>query len=150
MLAYKYAVRVEELRKLRWCDIDLKNRTVTITADVAKTGKTRMVPLPKAFNREAGAAEDLAFDIGDHRREWFAACVKIGAGKWETVASGRRKYVGPLLRHTRHSAVRNMVDAGLDRKRAKEISGHVTDSMFDRYNIGKQEDVEAARKAVEG
>jgi len=43
-----------------------------------------------------------------------------------------------------------MVDAGLDQKRAKEISSHESDSMFDRYNIGKREDIEAARKAVEG
>jgi hypothetical protein len=50
-------------------------------------------------------------------------------------------YVGPSLRHCRHTAVRNMSDAGLEEKRIMDISGHVTRSMFDRYNIGKVQDV---------
>jgi hypothetical protein len=45
---------------------------------------------------------------------------------------------------------RKMIDAGMDRKRTMEITGHKTGSMFDRYNIGKQEDIEATRRQVEG
>ncbi|PYU27279.1 MAG: hypothetical protein DMG32_07775, partial [Acidobacteria bacterium] len=59
------------------------------------------------------------------------------------------RYVGPVLRHTRHTAIRNMSDAGLEERRIMDISGHVTRSMFDRYNIGKEQDVEEARKAIE-
>jgi hypothetical protein len=58
-------------------------------------------------------------------------------------------YVGPSLRHCRHTAVRNMSDAGLEEKRIMDISGHVTRSMFDRYNIGKEKDIEEARQTIE-
>ena len=54
-----------------------------------------------------------------------------------------------MLRHTRHTASRNLIDAGLDRDRARAITGHLTDSVFSRYNIGKDSDVDAARKALE-
>jgi hypothetical protein len=58
-------------------------------------------------------------------------------------------YRGPSLRHCRHTSVRNMSDAGLEERRIMDISGHVTRSMFDRYNIGKEKDIEEARRAIE-
>ena len=42
-----------------------------------------------------------------------------------------------------------MVDAGLEKQIAKMVSGHITDSTLDRYNIGKEQDVELARRAIE-
>jgi hypothetical protein len=59
------------------------------------------------------------------------------------------RYRGPLLLHTRHTALRNMMEAGMEKDRAKAISGHITDSTFSRYNIGKEGDVECARQAIE-
>ena len=47
------------------------------------------------------------------------------------------------------SVVRNMSDAGMPEARIMAISGHVTRAMFDRYNIGREEDVAAARRAIE-
>jgi hypothetical protein len=58
-------------------------------------------------------------------------------------------YVGPSLRHCRRTSVRNMSDAGLEVRRIMDISGHVTRSMFDRYNIGKEKDIEEARRTIE-
>jgi hypothetical protein len=46
------------------------------------------------------------------------------------------KYRSLLLRHARHTAIRNMVDAGIPRQRAKAITGHVRDAVFNRYDIG--------------
>ena len=42
-----------------------------------------------------------------------------------------------IFRDTRRSAAIRMDEAGLDREEAKEIAGWQTDSMWDRYRIGK-------------
>ena len=97
--------------------------------------------MPSDFQRKPGPSDELAFPVGNFRRQWYAACVAIEAGAWQDTDSGRKKYAGPLLRHCRHTFVRNADDAGLEEKRIMDITGHKTRSTFDRYNIGKKEDV---------
>ena len=66
------------------------------------------------------------------------ACKAVG------LTPGRQ---GGLTFHdTRRTAVRNLIRAGVDQTVAKKISGHRTDSTFDRYNITSEDDL---RDAVE-
>jgi integrase len=167
-LAYHSAVRVHEMKRLRWDAFDFKRHQIFLSEEVTKTGKARIVPLPTDFDLKQGKADDLPLAAIGERREstWNEACVRVGAGWFECrecaarcnvrdcPVHGRRPvrgliYHGPSLRNTRHTAVRNMVDSGVDRTRAKAISGHKTDSMFDRYNIGQDKDVADAREAME-
>jgi len=165
-LAYHFAIRVGELERLRWRDVDLKAHSVSLSADITKTGEPRIVPLPSDFDLKPGKPDELVFPLGDRREHWRTVCVKVGAGHYEcrecgSLCQGRKcpthgkltskkaRYVGITLRHTRHTAVRNMVDAGMPRSRAKDISGHATDSIFNRYDIGRERDVEQARKTME-
>jgi len=62
------------------------------------------------------------------------------------------RYGSPAKLHDfRRSAVRNMIRRGAPQKTALQISGHKTDSVFERYNIVSQADiVDAARKIEAG
>jgi hypothetical protein len=49
--------------------------------------------------------------------------------------------------NTRHSAVTNLINAGVPRHEAKTVSGHTTDEVFNRYSIGTEQQ-RAALRAV--
>jgi hypothetical protein len=50
------------------------------------------------------------------------------------VAAG---YSNVLFHDTRRTAVRNMERAGVRRTDARQISGHLTESVYQRYDIGR-------------
>lgn len=149
MLCYGTSIRVHEMLRLKWRDIDLEKRIVALPAESSKTANSRLIPLPSELKMKPGKPDEIVFPLGNFRWQWYKACVALKIGRWEDTESGRKKYVGPLLRHCRHTAIRNMSDAGMERTRIMAISGHKTDSMFRRYNIGLEKDVESARKAME-
>ncbi len=166
VLAYRTGIRVYELRRLRWRNVDLAKRIVTLPGEITKTGKPRTVHIPSDLKIKSGKPDEAVFPLGNFSVAWHDACVAIGAGKYRCreceaqcegrvcPAHGQRHhrdliYVGPLLRHTRHTAVRNMIEAGVSEKLAMTVSGHVTPSMLQRYNIGREKDVEQVREVME-
>lgn len=154
-LAYHTSIRVGEMARLRWRNFEFKKvahakGVINLEGKHTKAKRQRTIWIPPDFDLKPGGADDLVFPVlsGDYRRPWHNACVAAGAGRFEKTTTGRRVYVGLQLRHCRHTAIRNMIDSGLDRDRAKDISGHVTDSMFTRYNIGREQDVLNAARSV--
>jgi integrase len=102
--------------------------------------------------------------IKNFYKAWRTSCVKVGLGRnvcsscsGEIDKSGacpkcsgkvaKSKYVGLIPHDLRRTGVRNLIRAGVPRSVAMRISGHKTESVFNRYDITSQGDLrEAAQK----
>ena len=77
--------------------------------------------------------------VGDFEKAWSTACKKAG------FPVGRVNG-GFVFHNTRHTAVTNLVNAGVPAHEAMAVSGHRTRSVFDRYSIPLKEQTRAAMR----
>jgi integrase len=156
--AYLSGWRRDEIETLTWDRLDRKGCEVWIWD--SKNGDRRTLPyrlnneLVELIERrwqarqhgtsEAPKLSELVFHVkgrppGDWRRRWQKACVAAGVGRLtgEKRKDGkeRLRYVGKLFHDYRRTAVRDLTRAGVDRVTAKLITGHRSDSVFERYAI---------------
>ncbi len=155
LLAFRTGWRRDELRLLRWADVDAGAREIRLTT--SKNGEPRVLPLGQEdwAILERMAARRVFESSGSHlslwvfhrnglpinrsvmRRQWNKGCEAVGL-------SGR------IFHDLRRSAVRNMVHGGVPPSIAMKVSGHKTQSMLARYAIASQEDMlDALRRSRE-
>jgi integrase len=90
----------------------------------------------------AGAAPSIRYGcVGDFKRLWATACTKAG------FPVGRKRG-GYVFHNTRHTAVTNLVNAGVPAHEAMAVSGHQTRSVFDRYSLTLKAQTRAALERV--
>jgi integrase len=153
---FVYGFRKSELLRLRVGQLDFVEKSIVLDAGTTKNGEGRQVRMtdevfdllrqcvvdkgPEAFvftrKHESNGRRTKTADghIVDLRDAWNTACRAAGCPD-------------VLVHDLRRSAVRNLVRAGVQRKVAQQITGHKTDSVFQRYNILDEEDlIDAARK----
>jgi integrase len=151
-IAYHTGMRIGEVLGLRWSQVDMLARRMSLAPTQTKTETQRVVYM----------TDDLYRVLSEARRRQqasFPDCLWVCALKGERVESIKKCWrtackrvglEGRLIHDFRRTAVRNMTKAGIPEKVAMAISGHRTRSVFDRYNIVHEGDLkEAAGKMSE-
>lgn len=160
--------RFQEVAGLAWDRVDMNNRTVRLNAQDTKNEEQRLLKMEPALfevveaclnEKKAGCPYVFHRNgqrVKDIRGIWNKACRETGLGygyrlnnryakKWEEKGLPG----GPIFHDFRRTAVRNMNRAGIQRKVAMLISGHKTESIFERYNIANDKDLEEAALKME-
>jgi integrase len=152
-LGFNYGFRKSEMLNLRVRNVDLFGWWLTI--ETSKSGEGRRVKLTAEINTllaeciRGKQPDDFVLthkdgsQVSQPRKNWYSLCAVSGLGKLGKNGS----YTGLRMHDLRRSAVRRLVGRGVSEKVCMAISGHKTRSMFDRYNITNERDLEAAARS---
>jgi integrase len=142
-------MRLGEIKSLLWSSVT--DDTIRLRGVDAKTKKPRKIVCTGELaallkrRREARGAKlpggTVRFSnyifhrggllVGDFKKSWKTAVTAAGCPS-------------RIFHDLRRSGVRNLVRAGVPESVAMKISGHRTRSVFDRYDIGTEDDLAAA------
>jgi integrase len=141
--AYLSGWRIGEIFTLTWAEVDRQRGQIVLpSTSSTKRRRDRGLPL-------VGELADLI------ERRWQARVVGASLCPWVFHRGGRQirdwrqawkkaceaaGVAGKIPHDFRRTAVRNMENAGVSRKVAKSITGHVTDSVYERYHIVTTDD----------
>lgn len=151
LFGYMTGWRKSEIASLLWSDLDMAARILRLRGSEAKNGEPRKVPLEgelwevivrrwndRSFTKPDGTVAFSAYvfhrkglAIGDFKKSWESARKKAGLD-------------GKLFHDFRRTAARNMRRAGVDEVTCMKIIGHKTTSMFHRYSITDERDIQEA------
>jgi integrase len=154
LFLYTTGCRSGEAATIKWSQTHLAERVIRLEGKQTKGKKPRTIPLVDLLVQMLKREKDrsgLLFPVGDFRKAWSTACVKVGLG---TRVKGKKNggygtYTGLIPHDLRRSAVRNMIRAGVSQSVAMSISGHKTIATFMRYDITAAQDQHAAMNRIE-
>lgn len=156
-----------ELLPMEWRQVDFAKRTLRLDAGTTKNDEPRLFPFSRelaaaleeqrAFServaRERGCVIRYVFHYPDGgrvkywRRRWLRALLQVGLATREADAVGKPKKGGKIIptripHDFRRTAIHNLSNAGVSEAIAMKLCGHETRSVFDRYNIVTNDDLQ--------
>jgi integrase len=149
MILFMYITgwRSGEVRELRWRDVDEKACVIRI--EHTKNDRPRTLPygcldeLRRVLRLQRASAaiwEARLREPTEFVFQRYGKQILYFKGAWDRAC--KRAGVGKLLPHDlRRTAVRNFERAGISRSVAMKITGHLTESMYQRYAIVNEADV---------
>lgn len=150
--AYLTGWRKGELQTLAWADVNREATTILLRQEHSKNKESRLLPLvgelaeiierrwqARVIEDDDGSTRLAEFvfhcsdgsAVGDFRHAWATACTKAGMP-------------GLLFHDLRRSAVRNFDRSGVGQAVAMKITGHKTLSVYQRYRIVNEKDMQEA------
>ncbi len=175
---YFTGMRIGEVLSMQWSQVGISEREIRLEPGTTKTDEARTLPLhgevfemikmqreerdkkyptsPWVFSRNGKRVKSFY-------KAWHTACIKVGLGRM-VCASCRaefdksnscsqcrhkvKEYEGLIPHDLRRTGARNLVRAGVPRSVAMKITGHKTESVFERYNITSQKDLRDAAQSL--
>jgi integrase len=147
LCGYHLAMRRGEILKLRWDQVDWNENLIRLEKRQTKPKKARIAPL----YGELRAWLDMAYAARDPQCPYIISWRGHGVSEVKTAWKNacRRAGVPDLLVHDlRRTAARTMIRAGIPEKQIMLIAGWKTRSMFDRYHIVDERDIQEAGKKL--
>lgn len=163
-LALHTALRKNEIRTLRWSQIDLFKRTLTVGYTKTQGGSGRVVPL-NAIAHAALARWASRFPEAKPEHYVFPACESAGIERAnpasaridpsEPIRSWRSAWWAALRRaglkirfhDTRHTCITKLAESQASEQTIMAIAGHLSRTMLEHYSHIR---LEAKRAALEG
>lgn len=138
------AMRRGEMIQLKWSDVDLENRTISVRALTTKTARSRIVPISsrllaelKRLYEDSESEDQLVFGISDNVKNAFASACR---------AAGIENF---RLHDCRHTAITRMIQGGMTPMQVMKISGHTQMTTFARYVNVDGDAVKRAAAAID-
>ena len=163
-LAYYSGMRMGEVSSLKWSQVNWSAGKLSLRAQDTKTDTPRVLYLTGDLLRVLTVWKQRCDQkwpqcswichrggvrLESLKHSWRKACERVGLAELVAVEGIKKKvWVGKIPHDFRRTAVRNMVRAGVSEKVAMAVSGHKTRSVFDRYNIVNEADLEQAAKSL--
>ena len=145
--AYYTGWRKGEILTLEWKDV--QGDVIRLKPTIAKNSEGRMIV----------SVGELANILARRTAERVESCPYVfhNAGvrikhynrAWRT-ARNKAGLPDKLFHDTRRTAVRNMDRVGVPRQTAKQITGHKTDAVYNRYRIVNEQDIREGMAKVFG
>jgi len=145
-IGYYTGMRKGEILGLKWSQVDFDHKVLRLETGTTKNKEGREVPLTsdlfgvlekwwKETMEKHPSCQWICHYKGerytDFKRAWKTVCKNAG-------------FVGSLFHDFRRTGVRNLVRSGVPQSVAMKISGHNTDSVFQRYDIVSHQDIKDA------
>jgi integrase len=138
LIAYYLPMRQEEIINLTWEEIDFKHGFIRLGVNRTKNKTVRSIPMhPKIIDYCQSLPRPLkggfVFSKRRFNRRAYDKAVEVSC-------------LGDFTFHDlRHCAINNLRLAGNDHFAIKKISGHKTDSAFQRYNLVTEEEMKGMK-----
>jgi len=143
VIGYHLGMRRGEILNLRWDQVDWQENLIRLERKQTKAKQARVAPLYGELRSWLDMAASQREESCPFVVSWRGEGISEVKTAWNK-ARVRAKVPTLLVHDLRRTAVRNMIRAGIPEKQAMRISGHKSRSMFDRYDITDERDIQIA------